>query len=165
MVILRDYGLLRSNFESVGGYDEAFSAWGVEDTDIYLRLRQAGVVQRNFPGSFVSAIAHGNDLRIAFFEQKSIKNQSKINVHYKRIKSLIRRYCGAELPLDVRQSIYNQILSQTNVADKTLPTRIVITLSTQGYPPEVSQVNTFLHKEKNICFSESADGSWPPPIR
>lgn len=154
----------RSNFESVGGYDEAFSAWGGEDADMYLRLRQAGVIRCYFPGSFVSAIAHGNDLRVAFFEQKSIKNQSTINSCYKRIKSFIRCHCGAELPLDVRQSIYNQILSQANVTDKTLSTRIVITLSMQGLSSRgMSSEYVFTQRRKYLLFGKRTWVMPPPP--
>ena len=146
---------LRSDFESVGGYDEVFKDYACEDMDIYLRLRWVGVVQRYFPGSFVSSIDHGNDLRISFYDQKSINNQHKRNAHYKNIKSLIRRYCGAEPPLDVRQSIYNQILSQTNFTDKTLSRRIVLTLSTQGLSSRgKSGEYVFTQRKKYLLFGK-----------
>jgi hypothetical protein len=128
---------------------------GGEDADMYLRLRQAGVIRRYFPGFFVSAIEHDNELRFAFYEQKSIKNQRKINKRYRRIKFLIRCYCGAELPLDVRQSIYNQIQSQTNFTDKTLSNRITLTLSTQGLSSGgASGEYVFTQRKKYLLFGK-----------
>jgi hypothetical protein len=103
----------------------------------------------------VSAIEHDNDLRVAFFEQKSIKNQNRKNIFYSRIKALIRFYCGSELPLDVRQSIYNQIQSQINVTGKALPERIAPTLSTQGLSSRgKSGEYVFTQRKKYLLFGK-----------
>jgi glycosyltransferase involved in cell wall biosynthesis len=42
-----NFGLWRSDYEAVDGFDEAFVGWGHEDADLVLRLHNCGVVRKN----------------------------------------------------------------------------------------------------------------------
>ena len=42
-----NFGLMRSDFLAVGGFDESFIGWGREDTDLVVRLLNAGLTIRS----------------------------------------------------------------------------------------------------------------------
>ncbi len=56
----------RCAFMDVGGYDEMFSDWGFEDTDLLARLECAGLARVALPG--VIQRGHGDDERLANFK-------------------------------------------------------------------------------------------------
>ena len=49
-------GLWRSDFEKVNGFDEAYEGWGFEDSDLAVRLLNAGV--RRKEGAFATGVLH-----------------------------------------------------------------------------------------------------------
>lgn len=51
-----NFGLWRSDYEAVDGFDEAFIGWGHEDADLVLRLQNCGVVRKN--GFFSTEVYH-----------------------------------------------------------------------------------------------------------
>jgi hypothetical protein len=53
----------REHFFKVGGYDEAFTGWGGEDTDLYERLAMVGLSKSSIPKESISSISHGDELR------------------------------------------------------------------------------------------------------
>src|SRR5688572_9786138 len=53
----------REHFFKVGGYDEAITGWGGEDTDLYERLVMSGLSQSSVPVESISSISHGDELR------------------------------------------------------------------------------------------------------
>lgn len=59
--------LQRACFERLGGYDEMIRGWGGEDSDLYQRLRFAGLKPASYPARFVESIGHGDDLRITYY--------------------------------------------------------------------------------------------------
>jgi glycosyltransferase involved in cell wall biosynthesis len=53
----------RKHFFRIAGYDEAFSGWGGEDTDLYERLMRVGLSQFSVSKETISPILHGDELR------------------------------------------------------------------------------------------------------
>ncbi len=49
-------GVWRTDFERVNGFDESFEGWGYEDSDLAVRLINAGV--RRKEGAFATAVLH-----------------------------------------------------------------------------------------------------------
>jgi len=49
-------GVWRSDLERVNGFDESFTGWGYEDTDLVLRLFHAGVLRTD--GAFATEVFH-----------------------------------------------------------------------------------------------------------
>ncbi len=49
-------GVWSSDFASVGGFDETFEGWGFEDSDLAVRLLNAGV--RRKEGAFATGVLH-----------------------------------------------------------------------------------------------------------
>jgi glycosyltransferase involved in cell wall biosynthesis len=49
-------GVWRSDLEKVNGFDESFTGWGYEDTDLVLRLFHAGVKRKD--GAFATEVFH-----------------------------------------------------------------------------------------------------------
>lgn len=84
-----------ADFDSIDGYDEAFTGWGGEDLDIYMRLKLAGIREEKLiPPGYLSAIYHSDDLR-SLGDSYQIKSREiarevfteyineKINFYYK----------------------------------------------------------------------------------
>jgi glycosyltransferase involved in cell wall biosynthesis len=65
-------GLWRSDFETVNGFDESYEGWGFEDSDLAVRLLNAGI--RRKEGAFATGLLHlwhqENDRR---FEAKNLE--------------------------------------------------------------------------------------------
>ncbi len=51
-----NFGLWRSDFVAVNGFDESFQGWGHEDADLVLRLHNAGLMRRN--GFWATEVLH-----------------------------------------------------------------------------------------------------------
>jgi glycosyltransferase involved in cell wall biosynthesis len=49
-------GIWRSDFDRVGGFDEAYQGWGYEDSDFVVRLIHAGVKRKD--GRFATGVVH-----------------------------------------------------------------------------------------------------------
>ncbi len=79
------YGLTGSflvhsdDFEKTNGFSTLYHGWGVEDIDMYFRLRCAGVHSKNLPSGFATVIPHGDELRVEFQIHKNKEKQHNIN--------------------------------------------------------------------------------------
>jgi GT2 family glycosyltransferase len=49
-------GIWRTDLERVNGFDESFQGWGHEDTDLVVRLFNAGVMRKD--GAFATEVLH-----------------------------------------------------------------------------------------------------------
>ena len=41
-----NFGIYRTDYKKIGGFDEAYIGWGREDTDFFVRLIRAGVLRK-----------------------------------------------------------------------------------------------------------------------
>ncbi len=56
--------VLKSDFLRVNGYDENLDGYGFEDTDLYSRLREIGIEEKDIDLKFMASIDHGHADRI-----------------------------------------------------------------------------------------------------
>ena len=95
----------REHFFKVGGYDEAFTGWGGEDTDLYERLAMAGLSKSSIPKESISSISHGDELRQLGKEKGGFGNRQEawlMNRLYMAIKRDSWQLTGREIQLDAR---------------------------------------------------------------
>jgi GT2 family glycosyltransferase len=92
----------------VGGYDEAFEAWGGEDRDFYHRLEMTGVETRYFPDYLIEkVIAHSDARRSLYYSNKSLTQSFAVAALYARAK-LSAMALNDHRPLDLieRKRLY-----------------------------------------------------------
>ena len=56
----------RSDFDAVGGFDEALKGWSGENFDFFSRLADRGLTLKGFPSEFIDPIRHGDEERASF---------------------------------------------------------------------------------------------------
>ena len=56
----------RETFFSIRGYDERNIGWGCEDTQLYRRIREAGISCGMYSSKYIQVISHSNELRTKF---------------------------------------------------------------------------------------------------
>jgi len=95
----------RKHFARIGGYDECMAGWGYEDIDFYVRLRASGLERRFLPHHLIAPIAHANDLRVAFAEEKDQEASHRLNRLYSRIKIDMEGIVRRNLSVTERQRI------------------------------------------------------------
>lgn len=110
----------RSAFERIGGYDEAFSGWGGEDSDMYKRLQAALMVRLGYPGMLVSAISHGDEDRTRYTNIKNILLHHIIHDIYMQVKSFFSALVmgGAPLSLDQRKRLMAAVTEKVSAWDR-----------------------------------------------
>lgn len=83
-----NFGVWRSDFERVNGFDESFQGWGHEDADLVLRLHNAGLTRRN--GFWATEVLHlwhrEND--------RSSENDNRARVHARVDSGLVQAPVG-----------------------------------------------------------------------
>lgn len=84
-------------------YDENIMGYGGEDTDYYIRLRNAGLNKVKM--NALKAIQHSNLMRVENYSNKNLWEQQKNNIKY-----LIKKHKEADLvPEYISELIYKQI--------------------------------------------------------
>jgi glycosyltransferase involved in cell wall biosynthesis len=117
--ILRDtrFGPMRHNvplacetatFWSVGGYDDAFDGWGVEDREFVDRLSHSGIREVLGPANLVDTLRHGNAERSSFYEH-GIEVSMAINNYYCNIKQRYFETMGRWFTDEQRYSTYKRV--------------------------------------------------------
>ncbi|MES2013552.1 MAG: glycosyltransferase [Pseudomonadota bacterium] len=92
-------------FDSVGGYDEAFSGWGGEDDDFYLQLSRAGQHLLNYPAALFSAIPHSDEERFSFSKGSNRSKQLILNHWYRCMKYDLMATREGALSIEERMSL------------------------------------------------------------
>jgi glycosyltransferase involved in cell wall biosynthesis len=101
-------------FFKTGGYDEAFDAWGGEDTDLYDRIELLGFGRMPYPSGFVTSISHSDEIRqlgVFYGAMPSRDKQRQLCQLYRKIKNEIMKLEGVNLNLDCRIDIMAQVKS------------------------------------------------------
>ncbi|GAB5455378.1 MAG: hypothetical protein Hens2KO_16070 [Henriciella sp.] len=91
-------------FLDIGGYDEVFSGWGVEDNDIYLRLSKI-LEPRFIEASLAGQIDHGDSKRTENYTVESINQSEQRNELYRRLRSVFISYALDESSLPRRRRL------------------------------------------------------------
>lgn len=117
-----------SLFRQLEGYDETFEGWGAEDTDLLLRLQQAGCQTHLLPNGQLVALLHDDSVRTVFHAVKDRFVALRINGLYLQVKQDLARQMGiTQLPAEHRQGIYQQV-KNTVLANPGAPAHLEITL-------------------------------------
>lgn len=99
-----NFGVWRSDFVRVNGFDETFEGWGHEDADLVLRLHNAGLVRRNgFCATEVYHLWHRENSRV-----NELTNRERV---HQRQKS---RAVTAERGLDETTKMPDFLVTQLN---------------------------------------------------
>ena len=117
-----------SLFKRLEGYDETFEGWGAEDTDLRLRLQQAGCQAHLLPIGQLTALLHDDSARTAFHLVKDRFLSLRINGLYLQVSRDLAQQMGIpQLPVEHRQGIYQQVKS-TVLANPRTAAQLEITL-------------------------------------
>ncbi len=95
-------------FRAVGGYDDAFRGWGMEDREICERLDRSGIREVLGPASLVETLTHSNAARSSFYE-RPIDVSLVIGHYYARIKQRHFETTGRALTDEQRHSTFGQV--------------------------------------------------------
>jgi glycosyltransferase involved in cell wall biosynthesis len=139
----------------VGLYDEVFDGWGGEDTDIYYRLKIAGSVESEFPFPLVRAISHGENERMAWYEEKDKRHHLLVNRLYSEVKKILLSTDGrrGDVPISLRQQVRTEI--KHRVAALGNRTSIKLQVSGNSWVPKPFQAEKTITIELNISKSEA----------
>lgn len=125
--VLEMYGTCivpREAYRRVGGYDEVIEPWSYEDKDMYVRLKEIGLVEDHYPAALLTAIEHDDAARVQFVRSDNRWDTMRRNAFYHHAKLLVTRALGAPLDEGNRRRLYAEI---KRVIAKT-PDRSVITI-------------------------------------
>lgn len=98
----------RRDFDAVGGYDEVFQGWGVEDADMNQRLELAGVKRGSYDGRLVECIQHDDELRTRHHEEKDRYVNGGINEFYRELKRHLESL-DVQLTAEGRSKLYADV--------------------------------------------------------
>ena len=95
-------------FWEIGGYDDAFNGWGVEDRELVDRLDRSGLREVVGSETLVETIRHSNEERSRYYEHK-IELSMAINFYYRQIKHRYFETAGHWLTDEQRYSTYSKV--------------------------------------------------------
>jgi glycosyltransferase involved in cell wall biosynthesis len=92
----------RTSFESIGGYDEAFTGYGGEDDDIYYRLIQLGQQTVFYPDDLFGSIPHPDAERLLHYPKSSKGEAIMANLLYRHMKYDLAGILSQDSSLETR---------------------------------------------------------------
>ena len=139
----------KSDFTSVGGYDEALRGWAPEDVDLYERIEMVGAQRKHVPSHLFSSIQHGDDLRVFGNEVGAFKSRDHalaLGALYRTVKRDLLNLTRKEPDLAFRKVIFEQINNLDQSAENNgAPTfSLVIDLGSRAIRPSSSNCTTKL---------------------
>ena len=146
----------REDFETVGGYDEAFVGWGGEDDDLMARLALLGRVSAAYSASLIEEIPHDDAARVRFHEVKDRALQHRINMLYMQAKLDLVRLVGGPLPLETRQGLYGEVRRIVRQAAETGQSTAVVEINLPGQlikPPPINGLIEHWHLNRKMVYS------------
>ena len=96
------------DFRAIGGYDAVMQGYGMDDLDLYMRLKIAGVREAAFPGELIEVVRHGVELRVVHYEVKSVRLNAALNQLYCQAKWDLMRLKGP-MTEPMRTRLYRQV--------------------------------------------------------
>jgi hypothetical protein len=82
--------------EKLGGFDESFVGYGMEDVELRVRYRIVGGLEYDLmPSALVSSIPHGNELRMRHYVLKD--RRTAVSANFRRLSALVERWTGEKL--------------------------------------------------------------------
>lgn len=99
----------RVDFDKVGGFDEAFTEWGVEDDDLCQSFAFHGIREEVLASDLATYIWHEDSDRVAHRPVRDRALAWLINRVYLTVKFDMMRLTGSVLTDDIRQSLYGSI--------------------------------------------------------
>lgn len=109
----------REHFFKVGGYDEAITGWGGEDSDLYERLAMTGLSESSVPMESISPISHGDELRQLGKDVGGFSSRREaLPMHelYRAIKRDSWQLTGREIELEKRRELLQFIRMKREAA-------------------------------------------------
>jgi len=100
--------LPRADFDAVGGYDEVFEGWAIEDVELWDRLLARGVARGALDGRRMRAIEHDNKLRARFHDIGDSMATGTLNNVYRWVKADLHRL-GFDLDPTALKTLYDQL--------------------------------------------------------
>ncbi|MGA0599724.1 glycosyltransferase family 2 protein [Caulobacter sp. KR2-114] len=104
----------RADALAIGGYDETFEGWGVEDEDFLMRLEQRGLARRRFQGDAIAAITHDDALRSRFHDRGRALSWTLNCLYLDAKRDLIR--LDQRLSARGRQALYEALRNELDRA-------------------------------------------------
>ena len=98
----------RRDFDAIGGYDEVFQGWGVEDTDLNQRLEALGVRKDVYDARLVECILHTDELRTRHHVIKDRYLSGAVNEFYRELKRYLESL-GVFLDVEGRRRVYADV--------------------------------------------------------
>lgn len=110
----------RSAFNQIAGYDEIIRGWGGEDDDLYLRLRDSGLIESYIPPGYLTGVSHSDNERTEFHENKNRAAQRDINHSYIAIKRFLADIAGV-VDTELKREIYYALSREVPLQRKMNP--------------------------------------------
>ncbi|MBK8118115.1 MAG: hypothetical protein IPK39_01915 [Sulfuritalea sp.] len=141
----------REDFWRVGGYDEVYEGWGGSPEDLYLRLAAAGCSEKQFPGSLIASIPHGDDGRTAHYANKNRWWQHRINSLYLIAKLDLMKLLGTELPLEQRKALYARANQAIDAARSTAQNQATLEINLEDTTTRA--MNLLIRLDRKVGYS------------
>jgi glycosyltransferase involved in cell wall biosynthesis len=158
----------RDDFLNAGGYDELLRGWGMEDNDMYYRLRLNGCKQNFYPAGFIKPIPHGDEERTQFSPYRNRWVSHMIASLYVQMKYDLHALLPERDSSEFHEKLYEhakmnvlRIIRQGANADLRVPLPL-------GDHPGMPCMNPFWGIERKMVYTLSPRapfGSQPPPNR
>ncbi len=116
----------RCDFAELGGYDEVFQGWGVEDCELIDRLEAFGRHRDHFDGALTTCIRHDDELRTRHHANRDRYVNGLINGLYRWAKRDLRQQ-GVALERPMLDQIYAQV--RAGFASGRTPRNLEITFA------------------------------------
>lgn len=118
----------RALFQKIGGFDEVFQGWGMEDDEFFVRLVLSGCNVAPVPSKhFIGAIRHDDDLRVAHYSEKRKKESSNAGQLYVSAKLHVMKLTNVlDIPIKLRQEIYNYVRGATAATANDSPVSMLV---------------------------------------
>jgi glycosyltransferase involved in cell wall biosynthesis len=113
--------IMTDTFRRLGGYDEAFSGWGGEDTELYERVSFENLKISEYPSKFFDVIEHGDESRALgdqYNQVRTMESALRVELLYRTIKRDLKRFSSKDLGLAMRIQIMQLIKDSVRKYDE-----------------------------------------------